>query len=222
MHLVGNNSSMQPTPLWSVGKSSFLHDVYFLKHSFLPMLLVFAIKCCTKMPFPLPHNHYCCSLPNPSPACLSHLFICTCIISSPNAWPPSSALCWCFFLLFYFFLIFVICYISFNLCDSILACLCTYFLFQPSFSCCVTNHNCSCINIVFCPCYLFLLCVTAVLWDKNIFCQCCLSNPMRSLLTMHRSKSFRLHQAIQLLVINYDAINLLEAAWLRHNRNSNG
>jgi len=28
MHLVGNNSSMQPTQLWSVGKSTFLHDVY--------------------------------------------------------------------------------------------------------------------------------------------------------------------------------------------------
>jgi len=28
MHLVGNNSSMQPTPLWSVGKSTFLHDLY--------------------------------------------------------------------------------------------------------------------------------------------------------------------------------------------------
>jgi len=28
MHLVGNNSPMQPTPLWSVGKSTFLHDLY--------------------------------------------------------------------------------------------------------------------------------------------------------------------------------------------------
>jgi len=28
MHLVGNNSSMQHTQLWSVGKSTFLHDVY--------------------------------------------------------------------------------------------------------------------------------------------------------------------------------------------------
>jgi len=34
-----------------------------------------------------------------------------------------------------------------------------------------------------------------VSWDKNIFCQCGLSNQMRSL------KSFRLHQANQLLVI---------------------
>jgi len=30
MHLVGNNSSMQPTPLWSVGKFTFLHDVYLV------------------------------------------------------------------------------------------------------------------------------------------------------------------------------------------------
>jgi len=28
MHLVGNNSSMQRTQLWPVGKSTFLHDVY--------------------------------------------------------------------------------------------------------------------------------------------------------------------------------------------------
>jgi len=63
------------------------------------------------MPCPLPHNHYCCSLP--SPVCLPHLLICTCrcLISSPIAWPPSSVLCWCFFF-FVFFLIFVICYIS--------------------------------------------------------------------------------------------------------------
>jgi len=27
MHLVGNNSSMQPTPLWSAGKFTFLHDL---------------------------------------------------------------------------------------------------------------------------------------------------------------------------------------------------
>jgi len=27
MHLVGNHLSMQPTPLWSVGKSTFLHNV---------------------------------------------------------------------------------------------------------------------------------------------------------------------------------------------------
>jgi len=26
--LVGNNLSMQPTPLWSVGKITFLHDLY--------------------------------------------------------------------------------------------------------------------------------------------------------------------------------------------------
>ena len=27
MHLVGNNPSMQPTPLWSVGKFTFFHDL---------------------------------------------------------------------------------------------------------------------------------------------------------------------------------------------------
>ena len=58
--------------IWSVGKSTFLHDVYLAyKHCFLPMLLVFAMKCCTKMPCPLPHNHYCCLLPSPIYACLT-------------------------------------------------------------------------------------------------------------------------------------------------------
>ena len=59
MHLVGNNSSMQPTQLWSVGKSTFFMMCIY-KHCFPPMLLVFAMKCCTKMHCPLPHNHYCC------------------------------------------------------------------------------------------------------------------------------------------------------------------
>ena len=69
------------------------------KHCFLPMLLVFAMKCCTKIPFPLPHNHYCCLLP--SPVCLPHLLICTCLISSPIACPPLSVLCWCLLLFFF-------------------------------------------------------------------------------------------------------------------------
>jgi len=99
------------------------------KHCFLPMLLVSAMKCCTKMLCPLPHNHYCCLLP--SPICLPHLFICTCLISSPIACPPSSVLCWCLLC----FLILV--YATF-LCDSILACLCTYFLFRFYF--CVILH----------------------------------------------------------------------------------
>jgi len=43
------------------------------------MLLVFAMKCCTKMPCPMPHNHYCCLLP--LPVCLPYLLICTCLIS---------------------------------------------------------------------------------------------------------------------------------------------
>jgi len=88
MHLVRNNSSMQPTQLWSVGKSTFLHHMMCIcKHCFPPMLLVFAMKCCTKMPCPLPHNRYCCLLS--SPICLPHLLICTCLISSPIACPPS-------------------------------------------------------------------------------------------------------------------------------------
>jgi len=38
---------------------------------FLLMLLVFAMKCCTKMLCPMPHNHYCCLLPSPIYACLT-------------------------------------------------------------------------------------------------------------------------------------------------------
>ena len=104
MHLVGNNSSMQPTQLWSVGKSIFFMMCIY-KHCFPPMLLVLAMKCYTKMPCPLPHNHYCCLLS--SPICLPHLLICTCPISSPIACLPSSVLCWC---LLRFFFIFAICY----------------------------------------------------------------------------------------------------------------
>ena len=68
------------------------------------MLLVFPMKCCTKMPCPMPHNHYWCLLS--SPTCLPHLLICTCLISSPTACPPSSALCWCLLRIFLLFLIY--------------------------------------------------------------------------------------------------------------------
>jgi len=103
MHLVGDNSSMQPTQLWSVGKSTFLHDHHIMmmciyyKLCFPPMLLVLAMKCCTKMPCPLPHNHYCCFVLTffTYSLCLPHLLVCTCLISSPIARPPSYVLCWC-------------------------------------------------------------------------------------------------------------------------------
>ena len=74
------------------------------KHCFLPMLLVFDKDCCIKILCPLPHmshNHYWCSLP--STVCLPHLLlICTCLISSPIACPPSSVLCWCLLFFSYF------------------------------------------------------------------------------------------------------------------------
>jgi len=104
--------------LW-VNLHFFMMCIY--KHCFPPMLLVFAMKCCTKMPCPLPHNHYCCLLP--SPICLPQLLICTCLISSPIACPPSSVICWC---LLRFFIFLFLLYATF-LCDSILASLCTYF-----------------------------------------------------------------------------------------------
>ena len=89
--------------LW-VNLLSFMMCIY--KHCFPPMLLVFAMKCCTKMPCSLPHNHYCCLLS--SPICLPHSLICTCLISSPTACPPSSVLCWCllhFFLCFFWYML---------------------------------------------------------------------------------------------------------------------
>ena len=96
------------------------------KHCFLPMLLVFAMKCCTKMPCHLPYDHYCFLLP--SAISLPHLLICTCLISSPIPCPPSSVLCWCL-LCFFIFISLLLLYATF-LCDSILACLCTYFLLR--------------------------------------------------------------------------------------------
>ena len=84
------------------------------------MLLVFAMKCCTK----------CLSLCLITiiAACLPHLLICTCLISSPIACPPSSSVL-SMLLSIVFFFIFAICYISY-LRDPILACLYTYFLFH--------------------------------------------------------------------------------------------
>ena len=92
--------------LW-VNLLFFMMCIY--KHCFLLMLLVFAMKCCTKTPCPLPHNHYCCLLS--SPICLPHLLICTCLISSPIACPPSSV-CVMLMSIAFFLIIFAICYIS--------------------------------------------------------------------------------------------------------------
>ena len=81
MHLLGNNSTHPCNPanygLWV--NLHFFMCIY--KHCFLPMLLDFAMKCCTKILCPLPHNHYCCLLP--SPISLPHLLIWTCLISLP-------------------------------------------------------------------------------------------------------------------------------------------
>jgi len=133
--------------------------MYIYKHCFLPMLLVFATKCCTKMPCPLPHNHYCCLLP--SPVCLPHLLIYTCLISSLIACPPSSVLCWCLLCSLLFLL-----YATF-LCDSIFACLCTYFLFCFYF-CAIP---CDCYNFVLSPSLWFFhaICVSDLISLPQIF-----------------------------------------------------
>ena len=132
------------TPVWSqfcvklhygLWVNLYFFTMCIYKHCFLPMLLVSAVKCCTKMPCPLPRNHYCCSLP--SPVCLPHLLICTCLISSPIACPPSSVLCWCF--LFFFLCIFS--YFCDMLHFFVIHMFCIFFLSlcQTSFSTCFLN-----------------------------------------------------------------------------------
>ena len=112
MHPVGTTHPCNPRhyDLW-VNLHLFMLCIY--RHCFLPMLVVvFAMKCCTKMPCTLAYNQTIIA------ACFSHLLICTCLISSPIACLPSSVLCWCLlcFFIFYFFLsfflLFAICYIS--------------------------------------------------------------------------------------------------------------
>jgi len=56
----------------------------------------------------------------------------------------------------------------------------------------------------------------ATAWDKNIFCQCGLLYPMRSLSTEANHLGFTNPSSCLLLWCNY----LLEAGWLRHNKNS--
>ena len=59
--------------------------------------------------------------------------------------------------------------------------------------------------------------IAYVSWYKNIFYQCSLLNPMRSLSTEANHLDFTKPSSCLLLWCNY----LLEAASLRHNRNSN-
>ena len=73
----------------------FLHDLY----CFLPLLLVFTMKCCVPIHCSQAHNPYCCSLP--SPMCLHHLIICTCLNFSPIAYQQSSVLYWCLLCMYY-------------------------------------------------------------------------------------------------------------------------
>ena len=92
-------------PNYGLWVKLFLFMLCIYKHCLPSLLPVSAMKCCTTMPCPLPHNHYCWLLS--SPMCLPHLLICTCHISSPIACPPSSVLCWCllrFFLYFWYVL----------------------------------------------------------------------------------------------------------------------
>ena len=69
------------------------------------------------------------------PICLPHLLICTCLISSPIACPPTYVLCWC---LLRFFLVLI--YATF-LCDSILDCLWFNGCYCGPFLCFVAVEN---------------------------------------------------------------------------------
>ena len=77
------------------------------KHCFLPMLLVLAMKCCTKMRCPLHHNHHCCLLP--SPICLPHLLICT---DEAHLFTHCLSTIICVMLMSIFFFCYIIYYIS--------------------------------------------------------------------------------------------------------------
>ena len=97
------------------------------KHCFLPMLLVFAMKCCTKKCLAL-------CLITIIAACFLHLYAClTCSSVHTSSLHPLLAhhhLCYvdvyCVFLFFYFFYFLFLLYATF-LCDSILAyCVCVH------------------------------------------------------------------------------------------------
>ena len=90
-------------PHYGLWVNLYFFTMCIYKNCLLPMLLVFAMKCCNKMLCPLPHNHYCCSLPSPVHLYMPHLFT--------HCLPTSICVMLMFFFLCIFF-IFVICYIS--------------------------------------------------------------------------------------------------------------
>ena len=107
--------------LW-VNLQFFMMWIY--KHCFLPMLLVSAMKCCTKMPCPLPQPLLLLASFTYMLGSLAHLYM-------PHLFTHCLPTIICVMLMsiaFFYFLLFLL-YATF-LCDSILACLCTYFLFR--------------------------------------------------------------------------------------------
>jgi len=119
MHLFGNNSSMQPTQLWSVGKSTFLHGCVFINIVFCPCYLFFlwnvVLKCLALCLITIIAAYFL------------HLYAClTCSSVHASSLHPLLAhhhLCYVdVYCVFFLFLI----HATF-LCDSILDCLCTYF-----------------------------------------------------------------------------------------------
>jgi len=134
------------------------------------MLLVFAMKCCTKMPCPLPHNH-CCLLS--SPICLPYLLICSVHASSlhPLLQLAHHHLCYvdvyCVF--FFFFLI----YAAF-LCDSILDRLCTYFYLTcvVILTICMRDYNSGMLAFIKFKCHV--MCVYRFGIKYHTYCLCTL------------------------------------------------
>ena len=104
------------------------------KHCFLPLLLVSVMKC-VKMYCYLPHNPYCCLLP--SPVCLLHLLICTCINQLFTLSPP---ICVMLMSIVSFYFIFVLYFVT----------ICLKLLFWLYFGCSLT-HCCHQRSLFACP-----------------------------------------------------------------------
>ena len=147
MHLVGNNSSMQPTQLWSVGKSTFLHDVVYLWTLFHPCYLFLLWNVVVKW--------LALCLITIIAAYFLHLYAClTCSSVHASSLHPLLAHHHLFYVDVYcFFFIFDVCYISLWLRFWIVCGLCTYFCL-----------------IVFLYHFILAVCLSVFVWFFLLFC----------------------------------------------------
>ena len=86
-------------PQYGLWENLHFFMICMYKHCFLPVLLVFVMKCCITMTCSLPHNHYYCLLPSPA-----HLYMPQWILHPLLATFICVILCWR--LLFFFYLIY--------------------------------------------------------------------------------------------------------------------